>query len=149
MLDTDLAEIFGVTTSRLNQQVRRNLDRFPEDFMFQLAPAEKTEVIAKCDHLRQLRFSRTLPFAFTEHGALMLASVLNSAVATRASIEIVRVFIRLREAMASHRDLATKLDALERKCDRRFKVVFDAVRGLMAPPRRSRRKIGFRGGDIG
>lgn len=117
--------------------------------MFRLAPAEKVEVIAKCDHLRQLRFSRTLPFAFTEHGALMLASVLNSAVATRASIEIVRVFVRLREAMANHRDLATKLDALERKCDRRFKVVFDAVRGLMAPQRRSRRKIGFRGGNIG
>jgi hypothetical protein len=149
MLDADLAEIYGVTTSRLNEQVGRNLDRFPEDFMFQVTPAEKAEVIAKCDHLRRLRFSRTLPFAFTEHGALMLASVLNSAAATRASIEIVRVFIRLREAIASHRDLATKLDALERKCDRRFKVVFDAVRGLMAPPRRSRRKIGFRSGDIG
>jgi hypothetical protein len=112
--------------------------------MFRVTAAEKVEVIAKCDHLRQLRFSRTLPFAFTEHGALMLASILNSAVATRASIEIVRVFIRLREAMASHRDLATKLDALERKCDRRFKAVFDAIRELMNPPRGPRRRIGFR-----
>jgi ORF6N domain len=149
MLDADLADIYGGSTSRLNEQVRRNLGRFPHDFMFQVTAAEKAEVIAKCDHLHRLKFSRTLPFAFTEHGALMLASVLNSVVAVRASIEIVRVFIRLREAMSSHRDLAAKLDALERKCDRQFKVVFDAVRGLMSPPGASNRKIGFRARNIG
>jgi hypothetical protein len=149
MLDADLADIYGVSTSRLNEQVRRNLGRFPHDFMFQVTAAEKAEVIAKCDHLHRLKFSRTLPFAFTEHGALMLASVLNSVVAVRASIEIVRVFIRLREAMSSRRDRAAKLDALERKCDRQFKVVFDAVRGLMSPPGASNRKIGFRARNIG
>jgi hypothetical protein len=144
MLDADIAGIFGVTTSRLNEQVRRNRDRFPPDFMFQLTSAERAEVIAKCDHLRRLKFSRVLPVAFTEHGALMLANVLKSGQAVRMSIEVVRAFIRLREAAASHRDLAAKLDALERKYDRRFKMVFVAIRALMQPPKKRHRRIGFR-----
>jgi hypothetical protein len=144
MLDADLAELYRVTTSRLNEQVKRNRLRFPPDFMFRLTAAERSEVIAKCDHLKRLKFSSTMPSAFTEHGALMLASVLNSAVAVQVSIEIVRVFIRVREAVSTHRDLAAKLDLLERKYDHQFKVVFDAIRALMSRPRPRKRRIGFR-----
>ncbi len=86
MLDSDLAEIYGVTTKRLNEQVKRNKERFPEDFMFQLTTKEKAEVVANCDHLQTLKYSPNMPYAFTEHGAIMLASVLNSAVAVRASL---------------------------------------------------------------
>jgi len=102
--------------------------------MFQLTGAEKLEVIAKCDRLRKLKFSSALPLAFAEHGALMLASVLKSAIAIRVSIEIVRVFLRLREAAIGHRDLAAKIEALEGKYDHQFKVAFDAIRELMIPP---------------
>ena len=144
MLDADIAGLYGVTTSRLKEQVRRNRERFPEDFMFQLTRAEKTEVIAKCDHLQRLKFSPVLPVAFTEHGALMLANVLKSSRAVRISIEVVRAFVRLREAVVSHRDLAAKLERLERKYDRQFKVVFVAIRALMNPARRRARRIGFR-----
>ena len=144
MLDADLAELYRVTTSRLNEQVKRNRSRFPPDFMFRLTADERAEVIAKCDHLRRLKFSLTMPTAFTEHGALMLASVLNSAVAVQVSIEIVRVFIRVREAVSAHRDLAAKVGLLERKYDRQFKVVFDAIRALMSNPRPRKRRIGFR-----
>jgi hypothetical protein len=111
--------------------------------MFRLTLQEKNEVITKCDHLRRLKFSSTLPLAFTEHGALMLASVLNSSVAVQTSIEIVRAFIRLREARAAHRDLAAKLDSLEKKYDHHLGVVFDAIRELMTPPVRATRRIGF------
>jgi ORF6N domain len=145
MLDADLAEVYGVTTARLNEQVRRNLGRFPADFMFQLSPKEKSEVIANCDHLRKLKYSPTRPYAFTEHGAVMLASVLNSTRAVETSVQIVRAFVRLREAIGAHRDLARKLEVLERKYDGQFKVVFEALREIMAPPVVRRRKIGFRG----
>ena len=144
MLDADIARLFGVTTKQLNQQVRRQQSRFPEDFMFRLTAAEKAEVVTKCDHLERLKFSPALPLAFTEHGALMLANVLRSAAAARMSIEVVRAFIRLREAMASHRDLAAKLDVLERRYDRQFKVVFTAIRGLMKTRRKRTARIGFR-----
>ncbi len=93
MLDADLAEIYGVKTKRLNEQVRRNPRRFPMDFMFQLSPAEKAEVVAKCDHLKGLKFSPAPPFAFTEHGAVMLAAVLNSSRAVQASVAIARAFV--------------------------------------------------------
>lgn len=109
MLDADLAELYGVTTRRLNEQVKRNKDRFPGDFMFKLTRGEKVEVVANCDHLHRLKFSPALPYAFTEHGAVMLASVLNSPVAVQASIQVVRVFIRLREILATHKELARKL----------------------------------------
>ena len=143
MLDADIAGLYGVTTSRLKEQIRRNRERFPHDFMFQLTRTEKAQVIAKCDHLQRLKFSAVLPVAFTEHGALMLANVLKSSRAVRISIEVVRAFIRLREAVASHRDLATKLDTHERKYNRQFKVVFDAIRALMNPVKRRARRIGF------
>jgi hypothetical protein len=111
--------------------------------MFQLTQAEKSEVVASCDHLKNLKFSSKLPFAFTEHGALMAAGVLNTPLAVEASIFIVRAFIRLREMLLSQADLARKLEALEKKYDDNFKGVFKAVRTLMAPPEKSRKKIGF------
>ena len=144
MLDLDVAEVYGVTTKRLNEQVKRNSDRFPEDFMFQLTADEKAEVVAICDHLQRLKFSPQLPYVFTEHGALMLASVLSSPVAIQASIQVVRAFVRLREILSAHRELARKLAALERKYDVQFKAVFDAIRQLMAPPALTRGRIGFR-----
>jgi hypothetical protein len=143
MLDTDLAALYGVTTKRLNEQVKRNRDRFPDDFMFQLTEDEKEKVVANCDHLKKLKFSPSLPYAFTEHGAVMLASILNSAVAVEVSIQVVRTFNRLREYVAHHKALAQKLDALENKYDARFKVVFDAIRKLMTRPDKPRRRIGY------
>lgn len=144
MLDIDLASIYGVTTKRLNEQVKRNRDRFPQDFMFQLTKAEKNEVVAYCDHLSRLKFSHVNPYAFTEHGAVMLSSVLNSSVAISASIQIVRAFVRLREIMAAHKDLAEKLNQVEKKHDRKFSIVFDALRQLMGPPSIKRKRIGYK-----
>jgi hypothetical protein len=144
MLDADLAVLYGVSTRVLNQAVKRNRERFPEDFMFRLTEAEKAEVITNCDHLRSLRFSPSLPHAFTEHGAIMLASLLNTRIAVEASVQVVRAFVRLREILTTHKDLARKLEDLEKKYDAQFKVVFDAIRQLMAPPAKARRAIGFK-----
>ena len=143
MLDADLARLYGVTTKRLNEQVRRNRDRFPDDFMFRLTDAEKKEVVANCDHLKTLKFSPNLPYAFTEHGAVMLASVLNSPVAVDVSIQIVKTFIRLREFLVSNKELAKKIEELEKKYDTQFKIVFDAIRQLMSAPEPKKKKIGF------
>jgi hypothetical protein len=143
MLDSDLAELYGVLTGALNQAVKRNLGRFPPDFMFRLTEAEKAEVVTNCDNLAKLRFSPHLPYAFTEHGALMLANVLNSERAAQTSVQVVRAFVRLRQMLASNAELARKLDAMEKKYDAQFKVVFDAVRQLMSPPEPKRREIGF------
>jgi hypothetical protein len=101
MLDADLPALYGVTTKRLNEQVKRNRERFPEDFMFQLSEKERAEVVANCDHLRRLKFSPNLPYAFTEHGAIMLATVLNSPVAVQASIQVVRAFVKLRQMLST------------------------------------------------
>lgn len=144
MLDTDLANIYDVPTKVFNQAVKRNRDRFPDDFMFQLTKEEKVEVVTNCDHLKKLKFSPSLPNAFTEHGAIMAATILNSPVAVRASIQVVRAFVRLREMIASHKDLAKRLDELEKKYDAQFRVVFDAIRHLMAQPEPKEKKIGFR-----
>ena len=146
MLDVDLASIYGVTTKRLNEQVRRNKDRFPNDFMFQLSEEEKGEVVANCDHLKRLKFSPYLPYAFTEHGAVMLASVLNSEIAVKASIQVVRAFVRLREMIATHKELARRLESLEKKYDAQFKVVFDAIRQLMTEEEKPKPRIGFHKG---
>ncbi|CAG0988966.1 hypothetical protein RHDC4_02379 [Rhodocyclaceae bacterium] len=157
MVDADLAELYGVATKRLNEQVKRNADRFPPDFMFALSAVEKAEVVANCDHLRNLKFSRSMPFAFTEHGAMMAGFVLNTPRAVEMSVYIVRAFARLRETLASNRDLAAKLDALERKTELlslqhetfagntrvQLKQVFDALRQLMTSPDPSKRPIGF------
>lgn len=144
LLDADLAVLYDVTTKALNQAIKRNSGRFPEDFVFRLTPEEKTEVVTNCDHLVRLKFSPTLPHAFTEHGALMAANVLNSVRAIQTSVHVVRAFVRLRQMIATNKDLARRLDELEARYDRQFKVVFDAIRELMAPPEpRPRRRIGF------
>jgi len=146
MLDSDLAQLYGVSTKRLNEQVKRNSKRFPADFMFQLSEQEKSEVVANCDHLRNLRFPPVLPYAFTEHGAIMLASVLNSVRAIEVSIYVVRAFVNLRETLMKHRTLAQKLSELERrfeKHDEEIQSLFHAIRQLMMPPEPNRRKIGF------
>jgi hypothetical protein len=144
LIDADLAALYGVFTKRLNEQVKRNRSRFPPDFVFQLTAAEREEVVANCDHLSRLRFSPTMPYAYTEHGALMAASVLSSERAVEVSIYVVRAFVHLREQANSRTKLRARLDALELKYDRQFKVVFDAIRELMRPPEPAqRRRIGF------
>ncbi|MEW6359661.1 MAG: ORF6N domain-containing protein [Planctomycetota bacterium] len=144
MLDADLARVYGVRTKALNQAVKRNAERFPPDFMFQLTGEEKADVVTNCDHLSRLKFSPTCPYAFTEHGAIMAANVLNSARAIQASVLVVRAFVRLRQLLATHADLARKLDEMERNYDAQFRVVFDAIRQLMQPPEKKRDTIGFK-----
>jgi hypothetical protein len=147
MIDADLAEAYGVPTRRLNEQVRRNRDRFPDDFMFQLTPEEKTEVVANCDHLEKLKFSKAMPLAFTEHGAIMAASVLNSPKAIEVSVFVVRAFIQLREVIAGHKELARKIAQLERRLgdhDDQIMVLMEAIKQLMDPkPPPKNRRIGF------
>lgn len=151
MLDTDLAEIYNVKTSRLNEQVKRNFERFPPDFMFQLTEEEKAEVIANCDHLEKLKYSKTNPYAFTEHGAIMLATVLNTTTAVQTSILIVRAFVKLREILSSHKELSGKLTEMEQKYDKQFRIVFKAIRELMQQEtfRKDRPRIGFKIGNSG
>ena len=143
MLDRDLAELYEVSTKRLNEQVKRNIERFPKDFMFQLNRDEKKELETKCHRFNKLKHSTSLPHVFTEHGALMVANVIKSAVAVEVSIEIVRAFVRLREMSIVHVDLRRKVRAMEKKYDYQFKVVFDAIKGLLTPPAKPKRKIGF------
>lgn len=146
MVDSSLAELYGVSTKALNQAVKRNKHRFPSDFYFQLTQQEKEEVVTNCDHLRKLRFSATLPNVFTEHGALMLASVLNSKRAIAASIFVVRAFLRLREMLSAHKELTQKLMELEgkiQKHDHHIKALFDAIYQMMNPPISKKRRIGF------
>lgn len=142
MLDRDLAELYGVLTKNLNKAVSRNSERFPGDFMFQLTPEE----------FKNLKFqigtsrwggTRKLPHAFTEQGVAMLSSVLKSKRAVHVNIEIMRVFVKLRQLLLTHADLARKLNALEKKYDAQFRVVFDAIRELMTPVEKPKRKIGF------
>ena len=143
IIDFDLAALYCVPTKRLNEQVKRNRERFPEDFMFQLTAEEKAQVVANCDHLRNLRFSPVLPYAFTEYGAIMAANILNSSNAIHASIAVVRVFARLREMLHTHKELTLRLDILEKRYDTQFKSVFDAIRELMSPPDKPKKRIGF------
>jgi len=149
MLDADLAELYGVETRVLVQAVKRNLERFPEDFMFQLSKDDIDFLRSQIVTLKKGRgqHSKYLPYAFTEQGVAMLSSVLRSQRAIQVNIEIMRAFIRLRQMLASHVELARKLDALEKKYDAQFKQVFEAIRQLMAPPEPKRRPIGFRKGD--
>ena len=134
MLDSDLASMYGVETKALTRAVRRNADRFPEDFMFQLSDEEFDDLRRHLGTSSSWGGRRYPPYAFTEQGVAMLSSVLRSARAVAVNIEIMRAFVRLRAMLASHADLARKLDALERKYDAQFKVVFDAIRQLMTPP---------------
>ncbi len=145
ILDSDLARLYRVTTKRLNEQVHRNVKRFPSDFMFQLTKKEDESLRSQIATLKGARgqHRKYLPYAFTEHGVAMLSSVLNSERAVQVNIEIMRTFVRLRQMLSSHAELARKLETLEKKYDAQFKVVFDAIRQLMTPPEPKKRKIGF------
>lgn len=147
MLDSDLALLYGVTTKRLNEQVKRNIDRFPADFMFKLNQEEKDEVVANCDHLVNTKFSRSLPYAFTEHGAIMLASVLNSPTAVDMSVQIVRAFVIMRAQINSNQRISKKITELETKVsqhDENFKFIFDSIRKLLVEDDKAKKKqIGF------
>lgn len=149
ILAADLAELYGVDTKVLNQAVRRNIQRFPVDFMFQLTQEELEEwrsQLVTSNPAAKMGLRRP-PFAFTEQGIAMLSSVLRSERAVAVNIEIMRAFVRLRQMLASHADLARRLDSLEKKYDAQFRGVFDAIRQLMTPPpNNSRRRIGFQSG---
>ncbi len=145
MLDTELAELYGVTTGALNQAVKRNKDRFPSDFLFALTADEaddlKSQIVISSSWGGR---RRSRPYAFTEQGVAMLSSVLKSRRAVQVNVEIMRTFVRLREMLASNAGLSRKLDDLEKKYDSQFKMVFDAIRQLMIPPEPKRKKpIGY------
>ncbi len=145
MLDRDLATLYGVATKVLKQAVKRNIDRFPDDFMFVLNPNEfqnwRSQFVTSKADRKGLRYA---PMAFTEHGIMMLSSVLNSERAIQVNIQIMRAFVKLRQMLASNAELSRRLDELESKYDRQFKVVFDAIRQLMTPLIKARKQIGFR-----
>jgi hypothetical protein len=145
MLDSDLAELYGVTTFNLNKAVKRNMGRFPKDFMFQLTEEEAASLRFQIGMSKPKSRGgrRYLPYAFTEQGVAMLSSVLRSKRAVQVNIAIMRVFVRLREMIASHKDLTRRLNDLEGKYDTKFKIVFDAIRELMAPAK-PKLRIGFR-----
>ena len=144
MLDADLAELYDVATFRLNEAVKRNSTRFPEDFMFRLTAEEYTSLISQIAISKPGRGGRRkMPYAFTEQGVAMLSSVLNSERAIQVNIAIMRAFVRMRKMLLSHEELARKVNALEGKYDAQFRVVFDAIRALMEPPKPPRRRIGF------
>jgi hypothetical protein len=143
MLDADLAALYGLPTKVLIQAVKRNLERFPPDFMIQLTTAEFENLRSQFAASSQWGGRRYPPYAFTEQGVAMLSGVLRSKRAVRVNIEIVRTFVRLRHLLSSHKDLAHKLGELEQRYDAQFRVVFDAIRQLMSAPETKRRRIGF------
>jgi hypothetical protein len=151
MLDRDLAELYGVSTKRLNEQVKRNLSRFPQDFMFKLNEIETRQLVANCDRFKTLKHSSSFPYAFTEHGTIMLASIINSEVAISVNIQIVRAFIRLREIILTHKDLQKKIDDIIRVHGGQLKdhaekirAIFQLINQLLEPPTEAqKKKYGF------
>jgi len=146
MLDRDLAELYGVETKYLNRQVKRNIQRFPQEFMFRLTIAEKKELVTNWHRFKTMKHSSALPYAFTEHGVAMLASILKSKTAIAISITIIKTFVKLREILSNHKELAQRLSELERrmeKKDKQIQVIFEAIRQLMAEPEKPKRRIGF------
>ncbi len=147
ILDMDLAKLYGVSTKAFNQAIKRNNKRFPSDFVFRLTKEEKREVVTNCDHLANLKFSPSLPAAFTEHGAIMAATILNSDRAIKVSVYVVRAFVKLREALGTQKDFAHNLENLEKRLvehDEKFAIVFKAIRQLMQPVAATpKRRIGF------
>jgi ORF6N domain-containing protein len=147
MIDSDLAALYGVATKRLNEQVKRKIERFPSDFMFRLTVAEKQAVISKYPDLQNLKFSHYLPFVFTEYGAVMLASVLNSDRAIQANIQVVRIFTRMRELMIEKNEFLNELEILEEKVEKHDEdilIIFKYLRKLMSSPSTNRKKIGYK-----
>jgi len=151
MIDADLAEVYGVTTKVLNQAVARNTDRFPADFVFRLTPNEKLEVVTNCDHLARLKFSPVLPRAFTEHGAIMAATVLNSPQAVAMSVYVVRAFIRMREQLTANAAILKRLAEIDKSLlrhDVSLRDIYHKLLPLLQPPPDSpKRRIGFTSGD--
>ena len=147
MIDADLADLYGVETRTLNQAVKRNADRFPKDFMFRLTAEEKSEVITNCDHLRRLKFAQSLPVAFTEHGAIMAATVLNSPQAVSMSVFVVRAFIQLREHIAANRTILKRLAEIDKTLleqDTALVDLYEKLQPLLQrPPDGPKRRIGF------
>ena len=144
MLDADLAELYDVPTKAFNQAIQRNMDRFPEDFMFQLTEEDFAGLRSQFVTSKKGRGGRRyLPYVFTEQGVAMLSGVLNSHRAVQVNIAIMRAFARMRRMLVSHEELARKVAALEGKYDSQFRVVFDAIRALMEPPKTPRQRIGF------
>lgn len=147
IIDADLAAIYGVQTKRLNEQVKRNSERFPDDFCFKLTPEEKSKVVANCDHLKNLKFSKTLPHAFTEHGALMAANVLSSPDAVRMSVFIIRAFIKQREALATNQVILKRLAEIDKTLllhDSALRDLYQKLLPLLeAPADKPKRTIGF------
>jgi phage regulator Rha-like protein len=144
LLDSDLAELYGVEVKQLKRQVRRNINRFPEDFMFELQKEEYESLRSHLGTLKRGEHAKYLPYAFTEQGVAMLSSVLNSDRAIEVNVQIMRTFVKLREMLSTHKDLARKLADMEKKYDSQFKIVFDAIRQLMKPDEPKKKPIGFR-----
>ncbi len=151
ILDADLARLYGVTTKQLNQAVRRNLNRFPSDFVFQVTSDEKAELVTNCDRFTNLKHSSVNPYAFTEHGAVMAASILKTETATAVSVYVVRAFVRMREMLSAYGELSEKLRELDTRLTTRLDATDDtittlieAIHRLLAPPETSDRRIGFR-----
>ena len=150
MIDRDLAELYGVTTKRLNEQVKRNLKRFPDDFMFQLTKEEKEKMIFHHEHLEALKFSSALPYVFTEHGAVMLASILNSEKAIEVNIQIVRVFTRIRQMLTDHTELRLEIELIKKKVnnhDKNIELVFQYLDQLLEKKEEPRKQIGYEIGN--
>ncbi|HHT9128861.1 MAG TPA: ORF6N domain-containing protein [Candidatus Wujingus californicus] len=143
MLDTDLALLYGVKTKMLNQAVKRNIQRFPDDFMFQLTREEFNSLRSQIVTLKRGQHRKYLPYVFTEQGVAMLSSVLNSKRAIQVNIQIMRAFIKLKEMLSTHKDLKQKIEEMEKKYDYQFKIVFDAIKQLLEPPAEPKGKIGF------
>jgi hypothetical protein len=147
MLDRDLAELYGVTTKRLNEQVKRNLKRFPNDFMFQITEAEKEELIEKHDYLESLKFSHSLPYVFTEHGTVMLASVLNSERAVEVNILVVRVFTELRKYLSGNTEIKLEVEKIKKAvCEQGedIQVILHHLDKLLGKPEKPREQIGYK-----
>ncbi len=143
MLSIHLAKLYGVETRTLNQAVKRNKQRFPEDFVFQLSDQEANLLVSHSVIPHRKYFGGTLPYVFTEHGILMLSSVLNSKRAIQVNIEIMKTFVRLRQLLSSNEELSRKLHELEKKYDEQFKIVFEAIHQILIPPEKPKRPIGF------
>jgi hypothetical protein len=143
MLDFHIAELYQVETKTLKRAVRRNKDRFPEDFCFELTQQEYTSLRYQLGTLKRGEHSKYLPFAFTEQGIAMLSGILQSPRAVQVNIAIMRSFVRLRQVLAAHKDLVQKLEEMEKKYDKQFQIVFDAIRQILTPPEKPKRGIGF------
>jgi hypothetical protein len=146
LIDSDIASLYGVTTKRLNEQVKRNQNRFPSDFMFRLTKEEKNKLLINFQRFNKLKYSNSNPNAFTEHGAIMLASILNSEVAVHTSIQIVRAFTKMRSMLATNQDLAKKINNIEEKLsehDSQIKDVIAVIKSMILPNKASNKKIGF------